>query len=296
MKIHAIRRPKAWLAAALLLLAHAAHAAVTCSIAPSPAVLQAIYAAATNLDGQGTFNVTCSRNPSTDARRQDIWIGVDQPSTGRALYRDIGGSQLSYFIYRKTWGAGVWGNSGNFSANQNSFGGLQDTIDFGNGGAVVTASYTFYVRVPSGQNRPAGVYTDPAVSILLRLGSDLGAVVGSATLGGIISIQHDCRFSTDPTPVNATYQAFSAAAVSGTSNFALTCTQGTTYTLSLDATRGIVPNVQLAYTLSLNSTTGTGTAVAQPFSVVVNFLAGQAGTCATASCQGTDTRTITVTY
>ena len=280
----------------LLALGAPSWAAVACSLSPSPAVLQGIYAAAANLDGQGTFNVTCTRNPATDARKQDIWIGIDQPSTGRTLVRDIGGSQLAYTVYRKTWGSGVWGNSGNFLANQTNFGGLQDTLDFGNAGAAVTASYPFYVRVPAGQNQPAGVYLDPAVVLTLRLGSDIGALLNSATLGGNVSIQHDCRFSTDPTPVNANYTAFAATAVTGTSNFALTCTQGTTYTLSLDATRGIVPNVQLAYTLALSAGTGTGTAVGQPFSVNVTFPTGQAGNCAVGSCQGTDTRTITVTY
>lgn len=290
---------RALFAAILLWLVAAtpAHAAVSCTISAAPA-LNAIYASASNLDRQGTFTVTCSRNPAVDGRRHDIWIGIDQPNTGRTLPRDIGGSSLNYFIYRRNWGNGVWGNSGNFGINQNQYGGMQERIDFGTtGAATVIATYTFYIRFPSGQNRPAGVYVDTAIPVTLRYDSDAGAVLNSTTISIVASIQHHCRFSTDPTPVNRSYTAFSASTVGGVSNFEMTCTQGTTYTVALDAATGVVPNVQLRYTAVLSGGGATGTAVAQPYSVNVTFLAGQAGNCPNAaSCTGTDTRTVTVTY
>lgn len=286
-----------WVAAAALLLSCGnAWGALACSITASPSPFTGIYATAAALNLLGTFSVTCTRDPAVDPRRPDIWIGIDQGAGGRTMTRDAGGSTLTYGLYHKTYGQGLWTNSGNVGANQPGAGGVVAGLDFGNTGAVTNASFSVYLQAAAGQGSAPGVYQDTAVAVTLRSGSDTGALLNSAVLSVRISIQHDCRFSTLPAPISVNYTAFSAAAVPGSSSFAVTCTSGTPYTMALDVTRSVIPTVNLAYSLNLSGAGGTGTAVPQPYSVNVSIDAGQAGSCASAVCTGTDSRTITVTY
>jgi hypothetical protein len=140
------------------------------------------------------------------------------------------------------------------------------------------------------------VYVD-TLAVTLRLGTTAtGTLLNTTSLSVILSIPKSCRFSTPPTPINVNYPAFSNVPITGTSNFALTCTQGTTYTIALDANRGLIPNVQLSYGLSLSATAATGTAVSQGYTVNISVDAGQAGRCTVSTCNGTDNRTLTVTY
>jgi hypothetical protein len=288
------------LAAALFLLglAPAGWAAVACAITASPSPFTGVYSSAANLDVQGAFSLNCTRDPTTDGRRIDVWIGVNQPATGNSLPRDIGGGNLSYVIYRRAFGTGVWMNTGSQKSNQSGNGGLGETIDFGNGtGSTFSGSYDIFVRVPAGQTTvPAGIYVNTAVGVTVKLTDENGGLLTASTLGFRFSIPKDCRFSSDPTPVAVNYPAFSPTAIVGVSNFALTCTQGTTYTIALDRTRSVITTVQLAYDLSLSAPTGTGNAVSQPYTVNISVDAGQAGSCSGSTCNGTDTRTITITY
>ncbi|HEY8357112.1 MAG TPA: spore coat protein U domain-containing protein [Ramlibacter sp.] len=288
-------RARSCLLAWLLFAATPSWAALSCSISVTPAPVQGIYVFWANLDLAGSFTVTCTRG-RFDARTPWIWIGVDQPAGGQSMPRDIGGSTLNYFIYRKAFGTAVWTNSGNETANSNANGGLRVQLNFGNATAL-TASYNFYFRMPWLQIKPAGVYLDTPVAVMLRSNNASGAVLSTSTLGTLISIQDNCRFSSNPAPINVSYTAFQPAPVSRSSTFSLVCTQGTDYTLSLDATQAVVPGVELAYAATL-SVTGPviGTAVAQQHGVTVTFPAGQAGRCSAAACTGTDSRTITVTY
>lgn len=291
--IHPALRP--WVLAAFLLCGGPAHAALACSIAVTPSPVKGIYVFWQNLDIQGSFVVTCTR-AAWDSRTPWIWIGVDQPAAGQAMTRDIGGSTLNYFVYRRSFGNGVWTNSGSQAANSNAAGGLRVQLNFGSATALTT-SFSFYFRVPWLQVKAAGVYLDAPVPVTLRANSASGNLLGSGSLTTLVSIQDNCRFSSDPTPIVLNYTAFQAAPVVRSSSFALVCTQGTDYTLALDATAGVVPAVGIAYTAAV-STSGpvTGTAVAQTHGVTVTVPANQAGRCATGSCVGTDTRTLTVTY
>lgn len=290
---------KSWLrlllAAFALFAALPAWSAMSCSIAATPAQVTGIYNYFGNLTLQGTFDVTCTRNPNTDTQRPTIWIGVDEPAGGATATQETGTSTLTYTVYHRSAGSGIWTNTGSVTANSTGTGGVQATLNFGGRGSTVTASYTFYIRVPSFQFKPAGVYDD-TLNVTLRLGNDTGAVLSTVPLEVLISIPRECHFSTAPGPIAITYPAFSTTAVTGASTFGLTCTQGTTYTLSLDVTRSVVPTVELAYSLSLSGGNGTGTALSQSYTVNVSVDPGQAGRCSGATCTGTDTRTITVTY
>ncbi|QJW83511.1 fimbrial major subunit CsuA/B family protein [Ramlibacter terrae] len=196
------------LALAGLCAASPAWALFACSITAAPSPVVGIYAAAANRDIAGSFTVTCTRNPNTDDRKPYIWIGIDQPAGGQSMPRDIGGSSLNYFVYRRNFGQAVWLNSGAQSAGSNTAGALRVRLDFGNGGAALTETYNFYFRIPAGQNVAAGVYIDAPVAVTLRNDNQAGAVMGTTALNTRISIQHNCRFSISPAPVPVNYTAF----------------------------------------------------------------------------------------
>lgn len=281
---------------ALLLPALPAWSAISCTLNTNPADVKLIYNYFGNADAQGAIELSCTRNPQQDPRRPWFWIGMDQTTTGRTALQEAGTNTLTYEVFHGSYTAGTWTNTGGVAANSTTNGAVRDRVDFGGGqSSSLTDSYTFYLRVPSFQFKPAGVYVD-AIPITLRLDNATGQIITTGTLDVIISIPRSCRFSTPPSGINVNYTAFSATAVTGTSNFAITCTQGTTYTIALDATRSVVPNVELAYSLGLSAASATGTAVAQPYTVNISVDAGQAGRCSTSTCTGSDTRTLTVTY
>lgn len=280
----------------LLLAASPAWAALSCSITVTPSPVMGIYSWLANLDIPGSFTVTCTRAPG-DANLQWIWIGIDQPTGGLSMPRDIGGGALNYTIYRRTYGSAVWTNTGSQSATSTTNGALRVALNF-RGGTTVSATYNFYFRVPQWQIfDPAGIYVSAPVPVTLRLNNQAGTVLNSTSISAIISIQNHCRFTSAPLPVSVNYTAFSTTPVVGSSGFSVICTQGTDYTLALDATVGVVPNVEINYTAALSASgTQIGTATAQSYSVTATFPAGQAGRCTGPTCSGTDTRTITVTY
>jgi spore coat protein U-like protein len=272
-----------------------AWSAINCTIVASPSQVNSIYASAQNLDVLGTFTVNCTRLAS-DARRPDIWVGLNQPAAGGVATLDTGGSTLPYTIAHRTYASGIWTNTGGVAAGSTTAGGVTVQVDFGNRGITVVQTFNYYLRIPLGLTRPAGVYVS-TVPVTLRLGTtQTGTPLNSASLDIVISIPKSCRFSTPPTAITVNYPAFSAAPITGASNFAMTCTQGTTYTIALDATRGLIPNVQLSYGLSLSAASAAGSALAQPYTVNISVDARQAGRCTGSTCSGTDSRTLTVTY
>lgn len=282
------------LGVAVLLGALPAQAAVSCSISTNPE-LKVIYATFwANVNLQGTVNITCTRAPS-DPPNYNIWIAMDQGTNGRTATVEGGTATIGYELFHSNGAAGTWTNTGSVPPGSTNNGAISDTLQFGQGTSD-TASYVFYLRVPSWQVfKPAGVYVD-ALAVTIRRNNANGTIVAADTLPVYISVPRSCRFSTPPSPISINYPAFSPAAVTGVSNFALTCTQGTDYTIALDSTRSVIPTVELAYSLSLSQTDATGNAVAQPYTVNISVDPGQAGRCAGSTCTGTDTRTLTVTY
>lgn len=281
------------LALATLLAALPASAAVSCSITVTEVTVSYLYFA--TVTGQGTLSIACTRNPSVDPRRQFIWIGMNQTTAGRPATQEAGTATVTYEIFHGSTTSGTWTDTGSVSSTSTNDGAVQEQLDFGAAGSAVTASYTFYYSIAWLQFKPAGVYVD-SLPITMRLNNANGNVITTSSLTMRISIPKSCRFSTPPTGIDVSYPAFSPTPVTATSNFAITCTLGTTYTIALDQARSVVPVVNLAYGLSLATTSASGTAVAQPYTVNVSVDAGQAGSCGTTTCSGTDVRTLTVTY
>lgn len=279
---------------ALLLGALPSQGAVSCSIAPNPE-LKVVYAAFwNNANLPGVLEITCTRDPS-DPPNYNIWIGMGQGANGNIATLETGTATIDYELFHNTGASGTWTSVGGVAPGSPNDGAVDDQLRFGQA-TTITVPYAYYLRVRSWQIfKPAGVYTG-ALPITIRRNNVNGTIVAADTLPVHVSIPRTCRFSTPPTPIAVTYPAFSPTAVTGTSNFALTCTQGTDYTITLDQTRSVIPTVELSYSLTLSQTNATGTAVAQPYTVDISVDAGQAGRCSGSVCMGTDTRTLTIAY
>jgi hypothetical protein len=273
-----------------------AWSALACSLIPSPAQIKGIYQWVGNLNVTGTLTLNCTR-ATGDPGKHDIWIGMNQPAAGGTATLDTGGSTLTYTVAHGGYASGIWTSTGAVAPTSTTNGAVIDRIDFGRGGKVTTISevYTFYFRVAQFQFKPVGVYV-ATLPITVRNDTATGSVLATTSLDIVISIPRSCRFSSPPTPIEVNYPAFSASAVPGQSTFALTCTQGTTYTIALDAARSVIPIVELTYSLALSAAASTGTGESQGYVVDVSVDAGQAGKCNGSVCTGTDPRTITITY
>lgn len=91
------------------------------------------------------------------------------------------------------------------------------------------------------------------------------------------------------------YTSFQTAAALASTSFAVTCVNGVPYTMALDAASGSL--LGLNYTLGLSrSGTITGNGLAQSTTISGTMAAGQAGTCALASCSASQPRTLTISY
>jgi hypothetical protein len=166
---------------------------------------------------------------------------------------------------------------------------------------------TFYVCVPSGQAGllpPEGNYTQNQ-----NLTANRGGQTATANLATTIFAPASCTFQTTPGTINfSTYTAFGPAKTANTS-FNMRCSTGLSHSLSVGPVAdggGVVGGGSLRYTLGItvtapgvgtNPLTLVGDGSAKTYYINGTMPAGQAGTCAAATCANqTDARTLTVTY
>jgi len=281
------------IAAALLagLWTAGAEAAVSCSL--SATSVNGVYVRTANLNLSGTLTITCTRTAGEAS--QVIYIGVNEgePPAGRVLTRQNGTETLAYQVYRNPAYTGQWTEAQGRAPGNANAGGLEFTMTLT--GATTSSTVNYYLQVPAGTAKPAGIYDDLAITATLRP-SRTGTPFGTAVFGATASIVDECFFNSSPTPLALNYTSFSATPVTGNSTFSVSCTQSTPYTMALDSTSATMPGLNIQYSLALSSASSTGTGFAQSHSVTVTIPAGQQGTCAMASCSGTATRTVTLTY
>ena len=109
----------------------------------------------------------------------------------------------------------------------------------------------------------------------------------------------NCAITSVANVVFGTYIAFRATPlVSPAANIVMNCTTDLPYTMTLDATSGVIAG--LNYTLTINTLTppvdARGAGVGQIHSLVGTMPADQAGDCSMGSCFSSQIRTLTVTY
>lgn len=259
-------------------------AVISCYVSSSG--FSALYdtTAGTSNDNVAAASIHCTR-ASTDADSVTYALNANNGANPQGLTNQarLGAtaSYLGYELYRNATYAALWDHR-----KANAFTG---TINFA-GSLSVSLPITYYARFPAGQNVAAGVYSD-TVTMSLDYG---GVSAPAATFPVTVAVNTQCLISTPPGTVAFTYTSFQATPSSASTPYAVRCTSGVAYTMSLDAYNGAL--LGLSYSLSLSATAATGTGLAQPYSVNGTIAAGQAGACSTGMCSGSQTRTLTITY
>jgi spore coat protein U-like protein len=264
-----------------------AHAAVTCNASVTSIVKGYDPNAAGNTVTTGSYTVSCTRL-ATDANTFNWQLGADNGTHNAGAQNRVqlgAGQRYNYEIYRLTpyINANRWQDA---AATR-----FTGTINFG-AGLIASQSGSFDIVLTGPQGvQPAGTYTD-TVTVTVRNGS--GTMLSQTTFSVSIITIASCTLTSPPGNINLAYTSFQVAAASANTNFGVNCTTGIPYDMALDATSGTL--VGLNYTLALSQGASNGTGAAQTFSISGSIAGGQAGTCATGSCSGSQTRTLTITY
>lgn len=267
------------------LCAPAATQAVTCATFASPGWSltydpNAILAATTS----SSITVTCTRQAG-DAKTLTLTVAANsglQPAGTINQAAAASGSLLQYNNYADAAYALTFGTAGST---------LPMTLAFGGVGSSTSATATFYARLPAGQiGATAGTYSD-TVTLTLSNGA---IAVATTTFPVTVTVNPYCAISTPPGTISLSYTSFQSSAATGSTGFTATCTNALPYTIGLDATTGTL--LGLSYTLSAPAGAYAGTGLPQSYTINASVAAGQSGTCATASCTGTVTHTLIITY
>lgn len=304
-KLLMIPKPVRYWLLTLLLLCSAipAHAAITCSLSSSGWTIGYSTTATLNTTGAASTTISCSRlstDPATQAYSLQANNGL--APTGGTNQAALAAAKVKYNEFQDAAITILWGPT---PPAKNAFAG---TINFGTG---LTASVplTYYFSITALQAVAAGNYTDTVTETLTY-----GAATATATHPVLIIVNPVCTIATAPGAVAFTYTSFQAATATGSTTFAVNCTNLTPYTAGLDLYAVTDAAVNLAYTLNVGQTTrpagsvytagaalsATGSGANQTISIDGSMAAGQAGTCAAASCtnaaSANRTRTLTITY
>lgn len=273
--------------------------ALTCTIAVSSVPVSTLYVSTATTSVIGTLTGSCTKT-GADPIQPYIYVGIDQgePPAGRAMTRQNGTQTLAYEIYQgTTTGGGLWTTARGQNYASGASGGAWFQMAAAPNTQSVTLNYLF--RVGAGQTTaPAGIYDDQLITVTVRQSnparSETGTILQTGTFAAYASIRDNCYFSTPPATLAINYTAFSATARTGTSNFQLSCTYNTPYTMSLATTTGTL--VGLNYSLALSAASGTGTSAPQTYTVTGTIPAGQAGTCAGATCTASQAHTLNIGF
>jgi spore coat protein U-like protein len=291
-------RRLAALAMAAACLAPFAAGAYTCSV-PSATPVTATYEPTSAIANVtvGSWTFTCTRQAGDPGGGGGFgWqLGADNgvhSASGQSYVLGPANGTINYELYQ-TYPSPLWGQTaGTFLTGSLNFGGV------GTPAATRTASGSFDLAVPAGQSPwpAAGTYTD-TVTVTLQKTSAGGVFPippPSTTFNVTVVVPTTCQISVPPGNVDFAYTSLQAAPSAANTTYGVRCTSATPYTMSLDPSPG--PLLGLNYTLSLPVTSGTGTGLTQTYTIDGSIAGGQAGTCATASCSGSQLRTLTVSY
>jgi len=266
-----------------------AAAAITCSVSVTPVTV--VYDPTSPVQNvtTGSYTITCNRlagDPDTLAWRLGVNNGL-HAGGGYNRVRRSGGpanQRYNYDTYRSP--GNRWGDT-----NATRFTG---TLVFG-GSLTASVSGAFDIVLPGSQPvDPAGTYLD-TLTVSLRRNGGGNPLLDTATFGVSVVTTNSCQISVPPGDVSFNYTSFQPGPALGSTAYGVRCTTALPYTMALDATSGTL--LGLAYTLSLApASSGTGTGATQTYSVNGSIAGGQAGTCATGVCSGSQTRTLTLSW
>jgi spore coat protein U-like protein len=277
-------RCKHWLLGLLLLLLlPAAQAAITCTSISSPGGSLNYVNASTTGMVQSYFTVSCTRGATTDPMSitYDVLADNGQNPSGQNNRAAYAGALVRYDLYTSATCATLW------KANK----AISDTITWtGNTTGTITKQTAFWLCTPTAQTvTTTGLFTD-TVTMTMTYANNITRI---GTIPVSIYAPASCTFTTLPADIALTYAAFGPL-VTRSTPFSVTCNSGMPYTVSTDVTEGVLTGVR--YLLSLSATSTNGTGVAQTHTITATIPGGQAGSCGTGTCTGTNVHTLTITY
>ena len=267
----------------------------SCSAARPPNYTQT-YSSVSNASTLLNVTVTCRRRGNGPALSINYTLTPDNGlyAIGAQNRAERAGQYINYDLYAGSCIA-PWSGAGTI------------TLPGAGRNASISQTLTYYGCVPASQPvlPAAGNYTD-TVGMTLAVTNPVVTITGAnpQTFNATIRVNAACAFSTFPGSVNfGTYTAFQGSANTANTSFATSCTNLTPYTLSLDATGGVVSGLNYSLLLNTTASGGThpfgpvsGTGVPQTYYINGTMPANQAGTCSTGTCAGSQAHTLTVSY
>ena len=271
----------------LLLFAGPASAAITCTASVTSVTVVYDPTAASQNVTTGSYSVTCIRLAS-DPNTFSWQLGVNDGLQAAAGLNRVqsGARRYSY----DTWRVSPYNNANKWGDTAGTR--FTGTLNFG---ASLTASTSgpFDIVLAAGQAvQPAGTYTDTVTATLRDSG---GVAINTSTFGVSVLTTNTCQISVPPGNLDFTYTSFQVSSSSANTSYGVRCTTGLPYTMALDATSGTL--VGLTYNLAITpSSSGTGNGATQTYTINGTMAAAQSGTCASAVCTGSQTRTLTLSW
>ncbi len=271
-----------------------ASAAFDCNGGVSVTSISTVYSPSvpTPNDSTGSWTVSCTRllaDPNTVTFYLGANNGIHFGGGSRRVQLGATANRYNYGLFRDAGHTQPWLDTNNLGNR------IAVTMNFGVA-LSATTSGAFYMRVPQDLTpTPAGTYTDTVTGNLRgHPGANPMPVFGMTVI-----TTNTCQIYSPPGNVNFTYTSFQVAAAAASTSFGARCTLALPYGMALDATSGTL--LGLNYTLALPfpppppfNVIGTG--ITQTHAINGSIAGGQAGTCATAVCSGSQTRTLTISW
>jgi len=275
---------------AALLLAFAAapsFAAITCNVTVTAITTVYSPTVATDNVSTGQYTISCTRL-ATDANSLAWSLAADngqQSGGGNNRVQSAAGNRYAYDLYIDPAHTTKWQGGTRFTG----------TLSFGASlSASVTGSFDLVV-FKSQTVQPASTYND-IVTVTLRNTANNNTLDTSPFTVTVITT-NSCQISTPPPDIIFTYTSFQAAAATASTSFSVRCTTALPYSMALDTPVPFPASILgLTYSLTLSQSNATGNGLPQAYSINGSIGGGQAGQCATATCSGSQARTLTVSY
>ena len=278
---------RALLVCVLALAAEPALAAYSCTVTLTAVTVVYDPTSVVQNVTTGSYTINCTR-ALTDNSNLAWTLAVDNGQNAGGGFNRVEmpvNRRYNYDTYRFApyTAANLWGATAALR--------FSGTLAFG-ASTFATTTGPFDIVMPALQAvQPAGAYTDTLTATLRRGGTTMDTVAFGVT----VRTDNTCQLSVPPGSVNFTYTSFQAAAAAASTTYGVRCTTLLPYAMALDATSGTL--LGLTYTLGIApSTSGTGTGATQTYTINGSIAGGQSGTCATASCFATQTRTLTLSW
>jgi hypothetical protein len=291
-------RSMAWPALAMTALtSQQAWAVYSCNVTATSTGV--IYVTPASQDSQGVATLTCTRDSgdaTTLTYRLKADNGLHVTGTQRRVRLGTTGNYLRYSLTR----AAACGNASNWYAPATGTTNVvTGTLNFGAAlSQSVNVSYCLRTRVGGGGNPAAptaGVYDD-TISIFGQFpNNNAGALTPAAPITYSVGVNNQCVLNSFPTRMVFNYTSFSPAPQVATQSFNLRCSNNLPWTATVSPAAATVLGLNYTVAVSPNVTT-LGTGVNQPVTLTGTMPAGQAGTCNTGVCTGTQPHTVTITY